>query len=223
MNLKNKILSKKAEIGVVGLGYVGLSLSMELVKSGLRVHGIDIDVEKVEQLNRGESPVQDVAGPILKAAVDSGHFRAYQDYEVVSRVDCVIICVPTPLRQTKDPDISYIMDATREIRRYLHNDMLIILESTTYPGTTEEVLSTELQSDRFKVGKDLFLAFSPERADPGILSSIPKTLRRSWVGSRLNVPRWPRSCTSRSLIRSYLFHRQPLPKWSSCWRTLFER
>jgi UDP-N-acetyl-D-glucosamine dehydrogenase len=167
MNLKNKILSKKAEIGVVGLGYVGLSLSMELVRSGLRVHGIDIDVEKVEQMNRGESTVQDVAGPILKAAVDSGHFRAYQDYEVVSRVDCVIICVPTPLRQTKDPDISYIMDATREIRRYLHNDMLIILESTTYPGTTEEVLSTELQSDRFKVGKDLFLAFSPERADPG--------------------------------------------------------
>ena len=167
MNLKNKILSKKAEIGVVGLGYVGLNLSMELVRSGLRVHGIDIDVEKVEQMNRGESPVQDVAGPILKAAVDSGHFRAYQDYEVVSRVDCVIICVPTPLRQTKDPDMSHIMDATREIRRYLHNDMLIILESTTYPGTTEEVLSTELQSNRFKVGKDLFLAFSPERADPG--------------------------------------------------------
>ena len=140
MDLKNKILSKKAEIGVVGLGYVGLSLSMELVRSGFRVHGIDIDGEKVEQMNRGESSVQDVAGPILKAAVDSDQFRAYQDYEVVSRVDCVIICVPTPLRQTKDPDISYIVDATREIRRYLHNDMLIILESTSYPGTTEEVL-----------------------------------------------------------------------------------
>ncbi len=167
MDLKDKILSKKAEIGVVGLGYVGLSLSMELVRSGFRVHGIDIDGGKVEQMNRGESLVQDVAGPILKAAVDSGQFRAYQDYEVVSRVDCVIICVPTPLRQTKDPDISCIMDATREIRRYLHNDMLIILESTTYPGTTEEVLSSELQSDRFKVGKDLFLAFSPERVDPG--------------------------------------------------------
>jgi len=163
----HKITSTNHQIGVVGLGYVGLSLSMELVRSGFRVHGIDIDGGKVEQMNRGESLVQDVAGPILKAAVDSGQFRAYQDYEVVSRVDCVIICVPTPLRQTKDPDISCIMDATREIRRYLHNDMLIILESTTYPGTTEEVLSSELQSDRFKVGKDLFLAFSPERADPG--------------------------------------------------------
>jgi UDP-N-acetyl-D-glucosamine dehydrogenase len=167
MDLKQKIVTKKAEIGVVGLGYVGLTLAMEFVESGFRVHGIDVDSPKVAQINCGESPVQDVENKILKSAVESGRFQAYQDYQVVSRVDCVLICVPTPLRQTKDPDISYILDAAHSIGKHLHRDMLIVLESTTYPGTTDEVLSPEFQSDHFEIGKDLFLAFSPERVDPG--------------------------------------------------------
>ncbi|MDA2926949.1 nucleotide sugar dehydrogenase [Acidobacteria bacterium AH-259-G07] len=167
MNLRQKILTKQAEIGVVGLGYAGLPLAMAFARSEFKVHGIDADSEKVKDINRGTSHVQDIKDEVLKCAIDAGRFQAHSGYKVVSRLDCVLISVPTPLRQTKDPDISYIVDAAQNIRKHLHKNMLIVLQSTTYPGTTDEVLTVEFQSGNFKIGKDLFLAFSPERVDPG--------------------------------------------------------
>ncbi|MGH9339358.1 MAG: nucleotide sugar dehydrogenase [Acidobacteriota bacterium] len=167
MDLKNKIKDKKAELGIVGLGYVGLPLAMEFVRSGFNVHGIDADAQRVARLNQGESHVLDLKPSILQSALESGRFKAHSCYEIVSRLDCVSICVPTPLRKTKDPDISFILSAAQSIRKHIHSNMLIVLESTTYPGTTEEVLLPELADGEFVVGENLFLAFSPERVDPG--------------------------------------------------------
>jgi len=169
MDLKEKILSKKAQIGVVGVGYAGLPLAMEFARSGFRVHGIDVDDEKVKDLNEGKSHIEDVKDDILQFAIRAGCFEAHSDYEVVSQLDCVILCVPTPLRQTKDPDISYIVNASQAVKKHLHKDMLIVLQSTTYPGTTEEVVKAEFESENVQIGKDLFLGFSPERIDPGNL------------------------------------------------------
>ncbi len=166
-DLEEKILSKKAQLGVVGLGYVGLPLALEFVRAGYKVHGIDVDGAKVQKIRDGVSYVPDVQEEDLKAAVDSGHFKVHNDYSAVSQLDCISICVPTPLRKTKDPDISYIMAASQGVREFIHKDMLIVLESTTYPGTTEEVLLKEFQSDEVEVGKDIYIAFSPERVDPG--------------------------------------------------------
>jgi len=167
MDLLEKIDRAEARIAVVGLGYVGLPLAMEFVRGGYRIDGIDIDSEKVSDINKGRSPVLDVPDSVLRTAVDSGSFRAHDDYGITSEADCISICVPTPLRKTKDPDISYILNATRGIRRFLHREMLIVLESTTYPGTTEEVLVPELAEGGLEVGKDIYVAFSPERVDPG--------------------------------------------------------
>jgi len=169
MDLKEKILSKKAQIGVVGVGYAGLPLAMEFARSGFKVHGIDVDDEKVKDLNEGKSHIEDVKDDILQFAIRAGCFEAHSDYEVVSQLDCVILCVPTPLRQTKDPDISYIVNAAQAVKKHLHKDMLIVLQSTTYPGTTDEVLRAEFESENVQIGKDLFLGFSPERIDPGNL------------------------------------------------------
>jgi UDP-N-acetyl-D-glucosamine dehydrogenase len=169
MDLKEKILSKKAQIGVVGVGYAGLPLAMEFARSGFKVHGIDVDDEKVKDLNEGKSHIEDVKDDILQFAINAGCFEAHSDYAVVAELDCVILCVPTPLRQTKDPDISYIVDAAQTVKKHLHKDMLIVLQSTTYPGTTEEVLRAEFESENVAIGKDLFLSFSPERVDPGNL------------------------------------------------------
>ncbi len=169
MDLKEKILEKKAQIGVVGVGYAGLPLAMEFARSGFKVHGIDVDDEKVKDLNEGKSHIEDVKDDILQFAIRAGCFEAHSDYAVVSELDCVILCVPTPLRQTKDPDISYIVNAAQAVKKHLHKDMLIVLQSTTYPGTTEEVVRAEFESENVQIGKDLFLGFSPERIDPGNL------------------------------------------------------
>ena len=166
-DLEARIIAKKAHLGVVGLGYVGLPLALEFVRAGFKVHGIDVDRAKVQKIRDGVSYVPDVQEEELKAAVESGRFEVHHDYSVVSKVDCISICVPTPLRKTKDPDISYIMAACQGIREFIHKDMLIVLESTTYPGTTEEVLLKEFQSSEMKVGQDIYIAFSPERVDPG--------------------------------------------------------
>ncbi len=169
MDLKEKILSKKAQIGIVGVGYAGLPLAMEFARSGFRVHGIDVDDEKVKDRNEGKSHIEDVKDDMLQFAIRAGCFEAHSDYEVVSQLDCVILCVPTPLRQTKDPDISYIVNAAQAVKKHLHKDMLIVLQSTTYPGTTEEIVKAEFESENVQIGKDLFLGFSPERIDPGNL------------------------------------------------------
>jgi UDP-N-acetyl-D-glucosamine dehydrogenase len=152
---------------VIGLGYVGLPLVVELAQAGHTVVGIDIDDRRIAQVNAGESYVGDIASDVLAPLVAAGKITARKPGEVMRDCDTLSICVPTPLRKSKDPDISYIVSATKNVVRNLRKGQLIVLESTTYPGTTEEVILTELASTGLEVGKDFFLAFSPERVDPG--------------------------------------------------------
>jgi UDP-N-acetyl-D-glucosamine dehydrogenase len=167
MNLKTKILNKEAKIGVIGLGYVGLPLAMEFAKNGYKVIGFDTDREKVNALLNGNSYVTDVTSDLIVGVLSERKFLPTYDFGKIQEVDVVIICVPTPLRKTKDPDISYILSALNEIKRNFHKDLLIILESTTYPGTTEELIKKEIEDMGYKVGEDFYLCFSPERVDPG--------------------------------------------------------
>ena len=165
--LQEKLRSKTARVGVVGLGYVGLPLVVEYAKAGFHVTGIDLSHSKVDQINSGKSYIADISDDVLGPLVADGRVRATTDFSVVSELDTVNICVPTPLRKTKDPDMSYIVSATQEIAQHFHKGMLIILESTTYPGTTDELVLPMLEKSGLKVGEDFFLCFSPERVDPG--------------------------------------------------------
>src|SRR3984885_9195101 len=178
--LEEKIRNRTARVGVIGLGYVGLPLAMEFAKAGFSVTGIDIQPSKVSQLNRGESYVQDVPTDTLKKWVSGGKFRATSDFSVISTLDTINIAVPTPLRKTKDPDMSYIVSACQETAKYLGPGKLVILESTTYPGTTDELVLPMLEASGGKVGEDFFLCFSPERVDPGNAqyqtANIPKVV-----------------------------------------------
>ncbi len=167
MSIQDKLASKTAHLSVIGLGYVGLPLAVEFARAGFRVTGIDVDKHKVDAVNRGESYIGDIASPLLKELVGAGRLSATTDYRKLAEVDSVEICVPTPLSKTRDPDISYIDAAVEKIAQTLHPGQLIVLESTTYPGTTEEVILPRLQAGGLKVGEDFFLAFSPERVDPG--------------------------------------------------------
>jgi len=167
MDLKSKITSRQAHVGVIGLGYVGLPLALEFVGAGFKVAGIDVDTLRLQKIREGKNYIPDVSDEDLRKAVSSGALKVYDNYSVVSQLDCISICVPTPLRKTRDPDISYVMTAGDNVRQFIHKNMVIVLESTTYPGTTEEVLVKTLQSGTFEVGKDIFVAFSPERIDPG--------------------------------------------------------
>src|ERR1035441_1242942 len=164
--LKEKIRSRTAKVGIVGLGAVGLPRAMEFAKAGYSVTGIDVTSRVVEALNAGRSHIQDVPTGTLRPYVDCGTFRATMDSSVIAELDTVNIAVPTPLRKTKDPDMSHIMAAAEEVARYAHPGLLVILESTIYPGTTEEVLLPLLEKKGMKVGEDFFLCFSPERVDP---------------------------------------------------------
>jgi len=166
-NLRDRIRSRKARTGVVGLGYVGLPLAVELAKAGFHATGIDLDERKVQLINDGRSYIPDVATADVQALHATGRLDATTDFAVVRELDTVNICVPTPLRKTKDPDMSYIVSAVEGIAKSLHPGMLVILESTTYPGTTEEVVQPRLEATGLKAGVDFFLAFSPERVDPG--------------------------------------------------------
>jgi UDP-N-acetyl-D-glucosamine dehydrogenase len=167
MGLEDRIETRQAKIGIVGLGYVGLPLAMEFVRAGFEVHGIDVKADTISDLNQGKSHVLDVPGETVSAAVASSRFTAHLGYQVVSDLDCVSICVPTPLKKTRDPDISFVTDAVENISQYMKKDMLVVLESTTYPGTTEEILCSEFEQAGYEVGVDVFVAFSPERVDPG--------------------------------------------------------
>ena len=166
-NLKEKILSRQATLGVIGLGYVGLPLAVEKAKAGFRVYGFDVQREKVDMVNRGQNYIGDVINEDLQELVKSGLLTATCDFSAAARCDCVCICVPTPLDAHQQPDISYVRSSTESIVPYLHRDMLVVLESTTYPGTTEELLRPILESTGLRCGEDFFLAFSPERVDPG--------------------------------------------------------
>ncbi len=167
MSLEQKLVDRSARLGVIGLGYVGLPLAIEFARAGFEVVGIDIDQSKVDMLGRGESYIKDVPVEHLAEAINSGKFRATTDFSALAEVDTIDICVPTPLSKTRDPDISYIDAAAEEICRYQQPGQLIVLESTTYPGTTEEVILPRLSANGAVAGKDFYLAFSPERVDPG--------------------------------------------------------
>jgi UDP-N-acetyl-D-glucosamine dehydrogenase len=167
MDLLEKIRSHEAHLGVIGLGYVGLPLAVECCKAGFTVTGIDINEERVAQLREGRSYIIDVPSDELAPLVALGRFRPSTDFSLLRETDTVNICVPTPLRKTKDPDVSFIVTAVERIRETLHRTQLIILESTTYPGTTDELILPMLEETGLKVGEDFFLAFSPERVDPG--------------------------------------------------------
>jgi len=167
MNLKNKIENREAQIGVIGLGYVGLPLAMEFVRAGFQVTGIDVDQEKVKKLNRGENYIQDIKDESVKNAVEMNQLSATSDFSVIQNLDAISICVPTPLNKQKNPDISFINNVMENIKDLIHHDMIVVLESTSYPGTTRELILPEMESKGLKAGHDFYLCFSPERVDPG--------------------------------------------------------
>jgi len=171
-NIKEKLLQKftdrTARVGVVGIGYVGLPLAVVFAEAGFTVIGVDPIKEKVDAINRGESYILDVDTARVKALVEAGKLSASTDYQALGKVDAVSICVPTPLRKTGDPDLSFIVSASSSLAPYLHKGMVVVLESSTYPGTTREMVLTEMESvSGLSVCEDFFLAFSPERVDPG--------------------------------------------------------
>lgn len=165
--LLRKINNKEAKVGVVGLGYVGLPLAVEKANAGYETIGFDVQDSKVNMVNNGENYIGDVVDTELKELVEGGKLRATTDFSFIKDVDTVCICVPTPLDLYKQPDLSYVVNSTKDVAKYLHRGMLVILESTTYPGTTEEVLKPILEESGLTCGVDFFLAFSPERVDPG--------------------------------------------------------
>ena len=162
-----KIMNRKAEIGIIGLGYVGLPLAMALSEAGFKVTGYDISKEKIKLLNAGKSDIDDIPDKQVKSAVESGNFRATDEPKSIAQMDVLSICVPTPLSKTKDPDVRYILAAVDWVKKYFKRGALVILESTTYPGTTQELIQPLLEERGMTCGQDFFLAFSPERVDPG--------------------------------------------------------
>jgi len=178
--LERKIKSKSAKIAVVGLGYVGLPLAVNFAKAGYQVFGLDMDVDRVAKINRKISYIKDIPTPEVAKVVKNGKLSASTKFDVLKEIDVIIVCVPTPLKRKYTPDIKYILSAVRTIRKYLKKNTLIVLESTTYPGTTEELIKPELEKGKMKLGKDFFLSFSPERIDPGNkkydVTTIPKVV-----------------------------------------------
>lgn len=179
-NLKNKILTKKANIGVIGLGYVGLPLAIAFAKRGFKVWGIDVDKDRVARLKKGQSYILDLKPAEIVSLQNNNSLVVTADISSIKKLDAFIVCVPTPLLKTKEPDVSFIVSATEMIKKHMKNGQVIVLESTTYPGTTEEVMLPILESTGFKEGKDFYLAFSPERIDPGnakyFVTNIPKVV-----------------------------------------------
>ena len=167
MNFKTKIENREAQIGVIGLGYVGLPLAMEFVRAGFHVTGIDVDQEKVKKLNRGENYIQDVEDVSVANAVAINQLSATSDFSVIQNLDAISICVPTPLNKQKNPDISHINSVMKNMKDFIHHNMLIVLESTSYPGTTRELVLPKLESKGLRVGHEFYLCFYPERVDPG--------------------------------------------------------
>ena len=180
MDLIQKINEQKAVIGVVGLGYVGLPLLMEFVERDFKTIGFDIDIRKVDKLNDGKSYIKHIDEKRVKAVRDSGLFEATIDFERIKEVDCILICVPTPLTKHREPDVSYITGTAEAIYPYLRKGQFIVLESSTFPGTTEDVMKPILEKSALKEGKDFWVAFSPEREDPNNANfnthTIPKVV-----------------------------------------------
>ncbi|MBI3317892.1 MAG: nucleotide sugar dehydrogenase [Candidatus Omnitrophica bacterium] len=179
-HLRRKIEQRTARVGVIGLGYVGLPLAVEFARAGFPTVGIDVDEERVRTLSSGRSYIPDVPGEEVNQLIRTGALKATARYSALRKLEAVMICVPTPLRKTREPDISFIVAAAEALLRHLHPHQVIVLESTTYPGTTEELILPKLESTGLKVGRDFFLGFSPERIDPGNpdykTSNIPKVV-----------------------------------------------
>ena len=163
----NRISERRAVVGVIGLGYVGLPLAVEFARAGLKTIGFDLDQSRVDLINNGRSYIPDVPTEVVGGLVEQGKLSASTDFSHLAETDAVIICVPTPLRKTKEPDISYILAAAEQVKAHLHSQQVIVLESTTYPGTTDEVLRPMLEETGLVLDKDFYLGFSPERVDPG--------------------------------------------------------
>ncbi len=199
--LAARIRSRQAHVGIVGLGYVGLPLAVEFARAGFPVTGIDLNQQKVARVNCGDSYVGDIPSATLAPLIEAGSFRASSDFDELLGLDTVNICVPTPLRKTKDPDMSYIVSSCQEIAKRLHPGMLVILESTTYPGTTEELVLPMLSRSGLEVGRDFFLCFSPERVDPG----NPQF-------QTANIPKVVGGCTPACTEMGRLFYSQALER-----------
>ncbi|MDP3024845.1 MAG: nucleotide sugar dehydrogenase [candidate division Zixibacteria bacterium] len=176
--LKEKIEKRKAVVGVIGLGYVGLPLAVEYGNQGFKVLGFDISKKKVDLINSGRSDIDDIADVQVRKLVQKGLLKATSNFALLKNADCISICVPTPLSKTKDPDVSYILAAVNQVKKYLHPGQLVVLESTTYPGTTEELIRPILEETGLKIGKEFFLAFSPERVDPANKNYLIKNTPR---------------------------------------------
>jgi UDP-N-acetyl-D-glucosamine dehydrogenase len=197
--LESRILSRTAAVGVIGLGYVGLPLAVEFAEAGFHVTGIDVSASKVASVNNGDSYILDVPSAELRSLTAGGRLGATADFSVIDNLDTVNICVPTPLSKSKDPDMSYIDAACSQIAKHIHPGMLVVLESTTYPGTTEEFILPMLTRSGLRVGEDFFLCFSPERVDPG----NPDFQTR-------NIPKVVGGMTSQCGEVGLLFYRQAL-------------
>jgi UDP-N-acetyl-D-glucosamine dehydrogenase len=195
--LAEKIRTRQARVGIMGLGYVGLPLAVAFAKAGFSVTGIDLSDSKTAQINAGDSYVGDVASITLAWLVNHGKLKATVDFSVVRDLDTVNICVPTPLRKTKDPDMSYIVSACGGIAKYLHPGMLVILESTTYPGTTDELVLPMLEQGGLKVGQDFSCVSRPSAWILATRNTTPRTFRKSLAARRPHVPRWATCFTRR--------------------------
>ena len=178
--LLDRLQSRQARVGVIGLGYVGLPLAVAFARAGLNAVGLDVDVDRTDAISRGESYIRDVPGDDVQYAVESGALIATTDFGELADVDTINICVPTPLRKTRDPDLSYVVAAVEQVAAHLRAGQLVVLESTTYPGTVDEVVRPRLEAGGLRAGDDFFLAFSPERVDPGSAEwntrNIPKVV-----------------------------------------------
>ena len=163
MDLLSRIRDKKARIGIIGLGYVGLPLAIEFVKAGFSVKGFDIDAKKIKALNSGKSYIRHIPIREIRGIRKNGNFNATDDFSLLREIDCIIICVPTPLNRYREPDLSFVLQTVEAVARILRKGQLIVLESTTYPGTTDGDMRKILESTGMKAGRDFFLAYSPER------------------------------------------------------------
>jgi len=175
-----KIHKKEVMVGIIGMGYVGLPLVLRFCEEGFQILGFDVDSKKVEQLKRGKSYLKSIPSSRISQFVRNGQLDVTDDFTRLAEPDCILICVPTPLTEMMEPDLQYIQKTTEAIRNHLRKGQLIVLESTSYPGTTEELIQPQLESTGLKTGKDFFLAYSPEREDPGnkrfTTSRIPKVV-----------------------------------------------
>jgi UDP-N-acetyl-D-glucosamine dehydrogenase len=203
------IRQKSAVIGVIGLGYVGLPLSVEIANSGYRVIGIDVQKQKVDHINSGHNYISDVSDKELEKVVSDGYMTASNDFAEVAKCDCICICVPTPLDAHQQPDISFVVQSTENISTFLKRNTLVILESTIYPGTTEELIKPILEKSGLICGEDFYLAFSPERVDPG-----------NPIYSTKNTPKVVGGCTPQATEVAAIFYEMvldaPIYRVSSC-------